>query len=428
MSATRAAFRLCRSIRTASVLMPRSISQASNGPATAPVAFCAEHQPARPGAGSSWHRRAAEHVGMAAEILGRRVDAASAPTPSGFCRCRQKAKVLSTTSSAPAFGRAAPPRRSNPSMEGRWLVRCSSPGHASAPLLQGLLDGLRIGHRHRLVTTCHGARTLSDGRWVPPSASSGIGRDHRGGGSRCAAGSPRPPGFPEANSSALAPPSSAARRSSSAALVGFAVLVLHGTRPAGRPHRPRRRRRPGQSAGSRAPVAGVRLLPGVDRQRLETAGPRLPGPAHAAARWCRCTPMSCPLMSCSLMLCSLMMCRQPGTREGPRGDPAAGRPSTRTTAAPAHFHRLDRAAPETCSPGAHHRQRRGHVLADRGPPAGPGRGTSASTGAAPLPSRGPRPPSPTIPSFITGSWDTLFSRGMAIAATTRLDTGGRARR
>ena len=40
MSATRRAFSLCRSIRTPSVLIPRMVSQASNGPATEPVAFC----------------------------------------------------------------------------------------------------------------------------------------------------------------------------------------------------------------------------------------------------------------------------------------------------------------------------------------------------------------------------------------------------
>ena len=39
MSAIRSAFSLCRSMRTASVLMPRSTSQESKGPATAPIAF-----------------------------------------------------------------------------------------------------------------------------------------------------------------------------------------------------------------------------------------------------------------------------------------------------------------------------------------------------------------------------------------------------
>ena len=37
--ATRIAFSPCRSIRTASVRMPRSVSQESNGPGTAPVAL-----------------------------------------------------------------------------------------------------------------------------------------------------------------------------------------------------------------------------------------------------------------------------------------------------------------------------------------------------------------------------------------------------
>ena len=38
-SASRRALAQCRSMRTASVLMPRSVSQASNGPGTPPAAF-----------------------------------------------------------------------------------------------------------------------------------------------------------------------------------------------------------------------------------------------------------------------------------------------------------------------------------------------------------------------------------------------------
>ena len=38
-AATARALRLCRSIRTASVLMPRSVNQQSRGPGTAPAAF-----------------------------------------------------------------------------------------------------------------------------------------------------------------------------------------------------------------------------------------------------------------------------------------------------------------------------------------------------------------------------------------------------
>ena len=52
MSATRAAFRECWSIRTARVFTPRSVSHASNGPATAPVAFC-RNASRSPSAGSA---------------------------------------------------------------------------------------------------------------------------------------------------------------------------------------------------------------------------------------------------------------------------------------------------------------------------------------------------------------------------------------
>ena len=65
-----------RSMRSASVLTPRSARKLSNGPAMAPTAFC--RKPSR-----SRHvglallvaddRDAADHVGVAVEVLGRRV-------------------------------------------------------------------------------------------------------------------------------------------------------------------------------------------------------------------------------------------------------------------------------------------------------------------------------------------------------------------
>ena len=66
--ATRSALAQCQSIRTANVLIPRRVSQASKGPATAPVAFSLN---ARLGGElcTFADHRAAHHVGVAVEVL-----------------------------------------------------------------------------------------------------------------------------------------------------------------------------------------------------------------------------------------------------------------------------------------------------------------------------------------------------------------------
>ena len=68
----RAAFAQCRSIRTPRVLIPRSTSQASNGPATAPIAFWWKAR-SSPSVGIGRDQGAADHVRVAAEVLRRRV-------------------------------------------------------------------------------------------------------------------------------------------------------------------------------------------------------------------------------------------------------------------------------------------------------------------------------------------------------------------
>ena len=66
----------CRSMRSASVFTPRSARKLSNGPAIAPTAFCRKPRRSRH---SAWrdspadHRDAADHVGVAVQVLGRRV-------------------------------------------------------------------------------------------------------------------------------------------------------------------------------------------------------------------------------------------------------------------------------------------------------------------------------------------------------------------
>ncbi len=60
-------------MRSASVLIPRSTSQESNGPGTAPSDFCRKRRRSAT-VGSFVRREAADDVGMAAEVLRRRVD------------------------------------------------------------------------------------------------------------------------------------------------------------------------------------------------------------------------------------------------------------------------------------------------------------------------------------------------------------------
>jgi hypothetical protein len=99
ISAIRWAFAQCRSIRTASVLIPRRVSQESNGPGTAPVALRVNARPSAssadvvitaPPTTSEWPPR----------YLVVEWTTTSAPSSSGRCRYGE-AKVLSTTRSAP---------------------------------------------------------------------------------------------------------------------------------------------------------------------------------------------------------------------------------------------------------------------------------------------------------------------------------------
>ena len=68
----RSALSQCRSMRTASVLTPRSVSQVSNGPGTEPTAFWVNVELLGQLVVAG-HERAADDVGVPAEVLGRRV-------------------------------------------------------------------------------------------------------------------------------------------------------------------------------------------------------------------------------------------------------------------------------------------------------------------------------------------------------------------
>src|SRR5690348_11620866 len=161
----------------------------------------------------------------------------------------------------------------------------------------------------------------------------------------------------------------------------------------------------------------VRLLPGVDRQGIETAGARLPGPARAVSA--APVPARARAVPAGAMLAHAPPAHEvPPARNASRSCGVimpAGRPSTSTTAAPA-FSSASTAL-LTCSPE---------------PTMGSGADMCSPTGswgrARPETSASSRSRSTTEPmtsatitggsSFITGSWDTLYSRRMAIAAAT----------
>ena len=63
----------CRSMRSASVLRPRSARKLSNGPEMAPTAFCRKAMLLAQRLVVADHSDAADHVGMAVEILGGRM-------------------------------------------------------------------------------------------------------------------------------------------------------------------------------------------------------------------------------------------------------------------------------------------------------------------------------------------------------------------
>src|SRR5579859_7015379 len=70
--ATAQAFSTWRSMRTASVLVPRRTRKESIGPGTAPMAFCRKEAVAQ--LLGVHHHGAADDVGVAAEVLGGGVD------------------------------------------------------------------------------------------------------------------------------------------------------------------------------------------------------------------------------------------------------------------------------------------------------------------------------------------------------------------
>ena len=198
--------------------MPRSVSQASNGPGDRAGRVLRERQPlAERRVGH--HQRAADHVGMAAEVLGGRVDHHVGAERERVLQVGRGEGVVHHEQRARVGASAA--RAVMSTMESSGLVGVSTQTTRAGRSRQGLPDGLRVGHRHRLVAHLPGRQDLVE---QPVGAAVGVVRDeHVIAGRQTVRSRQSSAAMPEAKASALAPPSSAARHSSSAARVGFAV-------------------------------------------------------------------------------------------------------------------------------------------------------------------------------------------------------------
>ena len=190
-STTRVGVAQCRSIRTPSVLMPRSTSHASNGPATAPIAFWwnASSSPSSASAATSAPPTTSEWPPRYFVV---ECTTTSAPSASGCCRYGE-AKVLSTTSSAPALVRDLGQRRR--------CRRCRAAGWSASRTRSTFVVGRtaartasRSAERHRRVLEAPVARAPARPAGTCRRRRRRAGSRDRPGGTPCAAGCPRRPG------------------------------------------------------------------------------------------------------------------------------------------------------------------------------------------------------------------------------------------
>jgi hypothetical protein len=137
-------------------LMPRNVSQASNGPATAPSRSAEGQSLAEPVVGH--HHRAAHHVGVAAQVLGGRVDHHVRAERQRVLQVRRGEGVVHHQQRARV---GAQRRHGGDVHDGQQRVGGRlHPHRAYRPLLQGMLNDLRVGHWHRLVTHLPGREHL----------------------------------------------------------------------------------------------------------------------------------------------------------------------------------------------------------------------------------------------------------------------------
>ena len=215
MPATTRALRQCRSMRTASVLMPRSTRKQSKGPGTAPAAFWTKAS-ASARAGSSTATKPPRTSEWPPRYLVVEWTTASAPSSRGRWR-NGVANVLSTTHHA--F---------------RWWAKVATAAMsamASIGLVGVSTHTRRVSSRHARSSAPGSARSAAVNaspapsymrarRWVPPYASLGSttwspGRSRRSSASSAA--------MPDAKASPWPALSSDARQRSSAVRVGLAV-------------------------------------------------------------------------------------------------------------------------------------------------------------------------------------------------------------
>ena len=199
--------------------MPRSVSQASNGPPIAPMAFWwnASLSPSSASAATSAPPTTSE---CPPRYLVVECTTTSAPSASGCCRYGE-AKVLSTTSSAPA-SRATAASAATSAMDSSGLVGVSTQmifvlSRTAARTWSASAMGTAVH------STPHSWATLANSRYVPPYASSGMTRWSPG--RQTARTKVSSAARPLANATALAPPSRAFRHSWSASRVGLAVRL-----------------------------------------------------------------------------------------------------------------------------------------------------------------------------------------------------------
>ena len=286
---SRRAFSQCWRIRTASVFSPRRTSHESNGPGTAPSDFCRKYSRSasagsfvatKPPTTSEWPPRY-----FVVECTTR-----SAPSESG-CWRYGVANVLSTASSAPAACAASAARRMSTTLRSGFDGVSTQTSRTSSPRCEASLSSNSLGRDVREAV----ALRLVDLRGHPVDAAVHVGDQddalaridevH----DRVVAPSPDANAIPCAAPSRLASASCkrGPRRVRAARVVVALVLadrVLHE----GRRLVDRRDRGPGRR---------VRVLPDVDRARLElhrgdaTGRPKEPlaEPARSRRRMSRCS-------------------------------------------------------------------------------------------------------------------------------------------
>src|SRR5215470_16748821 len=154
-------------MRTASVLTPRRVSQASNGPATAPVAFWTKASRS-PSSGSATTTAPPTTSEWPPRYLVVEWTTASAPSASGFCRYGE-ANVLSTTSSAPASAHSSATALMS-TIDSSGLVGVSTQTTRAGLSFRACRTAFGSDTGTGRQLTFHPAKTLSNNRYVPPYA------------------------------------------------------------------------------------------------------------------------------------------------------------------------------------------------------------------------------------------------------------------